>query len=99
MMPEYEKLKELVEKDADDVNKPSGGNNAGGTRVRKLNADIKEMAQTVRNMFQAEGGTRDPSVTGVQTCALPIYALALGHGQVLARRVGRLGELLAPRGG
>src|ERR1017187_4652128 len=23
--------------------------------------------------FQAEGGIRDPSVTGVQTCALPIY--------------------------
>src|SRR5207247_8273455 len=25
--------------------------------------------------FQAEDGIRDPLVTGVQTCALPIYAL------------------------
>src|SRR5438105_15260584 len=27
--------------------------------------------------FQAEDGIRDPLVTGVQTCALPIYARAL----------------------
>src|SRR6266849_8546400 len=38
--------------------------------------------------FQAEDGIRDPLVTGVQTCALPIYALvaeAVGHasGRVL----------------
>src|SRR5438105_13004209 len=28
--------------------------------------------------FQAEDGIRDPLVTGVQTCALPISALGLG---------------------
>src|SRR6266536_5150146 len=30
--------------------------------------------------FQAEDGIRDPLVTGVQTCALPIYLLAVGQG-------------------
>src|SRR5437763_7645264 len=29
--------------------------------------------------FQAEDGIRDTSVTGVQTCALPIYTLAVRH--------------------
>src|SRR6266536_2786662 len=29
--------------------------------------------------FQAEDGIRDPLVTGVQTCALPIYLLAYGN--------------------
>src|ERR1035437_6591717 len=31
--------------------------------------------------FQAEDGIRDIGVTGVQTCALPIWALLLGHGR------------------
>src|ERR1022692_4729863 len=30
--------------------------------------------------FQAEDGIRDYKVTGVQTCALPIWIRALGHG-------------------
>src|SRR5699024_11442196 len=29
--------------------------------------------------FQAEGGIRDRNVTGVQTCALPIFGLTAGH--------------------
>src|SRR2546429_3252681 len=29
--------------------------------------------------FQAEDGIRDVAVTGVQTCALPIYFLDIGH--------------------
>src|SRR6266536_3947563 len=33
--------------------------------------------------FQAEDGIRDPLVTGVQTCALPIW----GEGQVVALHV------------
>src|SRR5207247_6436747 len=34
--------------------------------------------------FQAEDGIRDPLVTGVQTCALPIYRLArIGDGEDL----------------
>src|SRR5207237_4030412 len=32
--------------------------------------------------FQAEDGIRDSSVTGVQTCALPIFAAALAGGPV-----------------
>ena len=31
--------------------------------------------------FQAEDGIRDDLVTGVQTCALPIYAAATRNGQ------------------
>src|SRR5437762_9034016 len=30
--------------------------------------------------FQAEDGIRDTSVTGVQTCALPIYQVLIGRG-------------------
>src|SRR5256886_13490916 len=30
--------------------------------------------------FQAEDGIRDLTVTGVQTCALPIYGVATVHG-------------------
>src|SRR5207247_8470531 len=33
--------------------------------------------------FQAEDGIRDPLVTGVQTCALPIWDLLLGPGKGL----------------
>src|SRR5256885_7746391 len=36
--------------------------------------------------FQAEDGIRDYKVTGVQTCALPIYR-ALGRERVVIRRV------------
>src|SRR5690606_40939288 len=38
--------------------------------------------------FQAEDGIRDFHVTGVQTCALPIYRLE--HGRVVSRATGRL---------
>src|SRR5260370_10675024 len=38
--------------------------------------------------FQAEDGIRDSSVTGVQTCALPIYSDVSRHGrEVLLRHV------------
>jgi len=47
-MQEYEKLRELVEQAAEDINKAVGGNKAAGTRVRKSMQDIKEMAQSVR---------------------------------------------------
>src|SRR5438128_3766364 len=33
-------------------------------------------------LFQAEGGIRDATVTGVQTCALPIFRRAGGHRQL-----------------
>src|SRR5436305_9268121 len=44
--------------------------------------------------FQAEDGIRDADVTGVQTCALPIWILDhLGHG------LGRSGDRTAERHG
>src|SRR5256884_1931640 len=36
--------------------------------------------------FQAEDGIRDVAVTGVQTCALPIYALMAGDALPAPRR-------------
>lgn len=47
-MEEYDRLKELVESAAEDVDKAQGGNKAAGTRVRKTMQDIKEIAQVVR---------------------------------------------------
>src|SRR2546426_4966073 len=49
--------------------------------------------------FQAEDGIRDYKVTGVQTCALPIYAVAHRNLRLRAR-VGRItgGGLLRGRG-
>src|SRR5437764_61469 len=47
--------------------------------------------------FQAEDGIRDTSVTGVQTCALPIYleegidAPNEGHGEIEESRNGKIG--------
>src|SRR5205085_3717094 len=39
--------------------------------------------------FQAEDGIRDLTVTGVQTCALPIFGLQVGKiGAALARALG-----------
>ena len=47
-MEAYERLRQLVESAADDVNKASGGNKAAGTRVRKTMQDVKAAAQDVR---------------------------------------------------
>ena len=38
--------------------------------------------------FQAEDGIRDWSVTGVQTCALPILVLGSGAGGLVLAAVG-----------
>src|SRR5256886_6871218 len=50
--------------------------------------------------FQAEDGIRDLTVTGVQTCALPIWAgpAVRAHQRHARRRAGRAGDLhgLAP---
>src|SRR5256885_8050890 len=35
--------------------------------------------------FQAEDGIRDYKVTGVQTCALPIYRLLVGSSMMITR--------------
>jgi len=47
-MEDYERLRELVESAADDVQKATGGNKAAGTRVRKTMQEVKETAQLVR---------------------------------------------------
>ncbi|HRX85615.1 MAG TPA: histone H1 [Phycisphaerae bacterium] len=47
-MEAYERLRQLVESAADDVNKAVGGNKAAGTRVRKTMQDVKAAAQEVR---------------------------------------------------
>src|SRR5207249_4267583 len=50
--------------------------------------------------FQAEDGIRDRNVTGVQTCALPIYPALDADGQAEARgRVPHVPPDPAPRGG
>src|ERR1017187_10470870 len=49
------------------------------TGVREVTARVMPLrAIMVAVFFQAEDGIRDTSVTGVQTCALPIYAPGAG---------------------
>jgi len=57
-MEAYERLRQLVESAADDVNKASGGNKAAGTRVRKVMQDIKAAAQEVRkSILESRSGS------------------------------------------
>src|SRR5215216_2862878 len=45
-----------------------------------MSTKIKEFTENTGNFFfQAEDGIRDDLVTGVQTCALPIYLRHRGH--------------------
>src|SRR5438270_1281839 len=46
--------------------------------------------------FQAEDGIRDLTMTGVQTCALPISVRDVGRGDRLAVAVGQPGSELEP---
>src|SRR3989442_8591893 len=39
---------------------------------------------TVFFFFQAEDGIRDADVTGVQTCALPIFGISLEAGEIVS---------------
>src|SRR5256884_4795606 len=48
--------------------------------------------------FQAEDGIRDVAVTGVQTCALPIYAASRHHRPLSGSAARYLGNLCGPRG-
>src|SRR5262249_56348585 len=47
--------------------------------------------------FQAEDGIRDWSVTGVQTCALPISALRLARGRRRPLRRGNVDRFIGSR--
>jgi hypothetical protein len=57
----YERLKQLVEQIAEDVNKAVGGNKAAGTRVRKAMQDIKTEAQNVRKEILEVRSTAESS--------------------------------------
>lgn len=48
VVTEYNKLKEIVEGCAGDVDKFEHDNKAAGTRVRKAMQEVKAQAQTVR---------------------------------------------------
>src|SRR3989442_5467116 len=50
---------------------------AQGTRA----VSIFPPSMAVTFFFQAEDGIRDADVTGVQTCALPIWGRGLGEGE------------------
>src|SRR3712207_7918478 len=75
---------------------------------RRRNTRKSERTATKRRFFfQAEDGIRDIGVTGVQTCALPIFARSppSQHSSLgrplrgrLQRRAGRRGVPLAVRG-
>ncbi len=47
-MQEFEKLRELAEACAGDIDKFKSGNKAAGTRIRKAMQEIKAQAQLVR---------------------------------------------------
>src|SRR5207249_8246203 len=59
-------VEEAGDRSQDDV-APIGKDHVGDVRKAKNNF-----------FFQAEDGIRDRNVTGVQTCALPIYRLCAG---------------------
>jgi uncharacterized protein YktA (UPF0223 family) len=59
LMEAYERLRQLVESAADDVNKAVGGNKAAGTRVRKVMQDVKSTAQEVRKNILEVRSTSD----------------------------------------
>src|SRR3712207_6856252 len=61
---------------------------AGTVGVHMVTDEVPVAALVVR-FFQAEDGIRDIGVTGVQTCALPIY----GPGRLLARAGAPPGKL------
>ncbi|MCG3129420.1 MAG: hypothetical protein FLDDKLPJ_00147 [Phycisphaerae bacterium] len=63
-MPEFEKLKQLVEEAEEDVAKAAGGNKAAGTRVRKKMQDIKNAAQDVRKKILEERSTEEGHAAG-----------------------------------
>src|SRR5256885_6631876 len=57
--------------------KTSKEHHMGKVRIASMASDIDiQQQQIVLFFFQAEDGIRDYKVTGVQTCALPIYFIA-----------------------
>src|SRR5256885_5469717 len=54
-----------------------GRGGPGGVVSRDRSAEVSTHARCVGFFFQAEDGIRDYKVTGVQTCALPIWITVL----------------------
>src|SRR5207247_3641069 len=61
-------------------------------RCEVCRAELPEYSLVVAFFFQAEDGIRDPLVTGVQTCALPILCCSLPFDDFL-QRSGLTGKL------
>lgn len=47
-MESYQKLRQIVEQAAEDIEKAEGGNKAAGTRVRQTMQEVKNLAQEIR---------------------------------------------------
>ncbi len=47
-MESYQKLRQLIEEAADDIEKAKGGNKAAGTRARVTMQEVKNLAQEIR---------------------------------------------------
>src|SRR5690606_11683394 len=47
-MDSYQKLRQLVEQAAEDIEKAEGGNKAAGTRARQTMQEVKNLAQEIR---------------------------------------------------
>lgn len=47
-MESYQKLRQLVEQAAEDIEKAEGGNKAAGTRARQTMQEVKNLAQEIR---------------------------------------------------
>src|SRR5437763_6400360 len=59
---------------------------------RTMSSPSLPCSMLTRFFFQAEDGIRDTSVTGVQTCALPISATGAGLGAAAARALAQLAK-------
>src|SRR3712207_5053988 len=67
-------IRQLVLIESNDV--ISGMLNRNGLRTGHGNRWTRERVTALRFFFQAEDGIRDIGVTGVQTCALPIFVIS-----------------------
>src|ERR1022692_4988119 len=66
------------------VTEECGGTDRLGPSYSLLFFHLTNVSGCLFVFFQAEDGIRDYKVTGVQTCALPIWAGAGGYGQDLS---------------
>src|SRR5258706_2203080 len=65
-----------------------------GCATSNSNGRVTTTAVSVFFFFQAEDGIRDWSVTGVQTCALPIYRVMARHLLLVAPAIATVGVVV-----